>query len=420
MNGKVKVAHIVDLIRPGGGPKGYLYNLHRALEDFGSSMSGSVVPTVRTLKTFDHRVYSISLTNSRSRKFPDWLRGSLLKLPSSSVDLFVQRHRSRGWNDRLNDFEPFLRAVHNESEALVFHSPLLLSLYRKMYPEKKRIVALMQHTPTPFTFEDLEGLLSELSLSGHYDEFPRTKSWYLSIERGNFEYVDVVLVPCGQALEGYSQLWPEFRGVMSSKRIYELPSGIPLPEISQERDRILAELRFQDSDLVVGFFGRHHYHKGYDVFLEMADFVKVNSSDRIQFLTAGTGNIQTSVSQVVDLGWQEKVFDYMNACDIIVLPNRYAYFDLVALEAIALGKVVIASHIGGNKYLSEQLPGFFTADSPADYCELLEDFAHDKGRLEKLGMQNQQAYWEKYSLEPFLKRHCVFAEWLLRSLSLAE
>jgi len=50
---------------------------------------------------------------------------------------------------------------------------------------------------------------------------------------------------------------------------------------------------------------------------------------------------------VLQIGYQEDVRLALLACDLIAIPSEREAFGLVALEALALGRPVLASNVGG-------------------------------------------------------------------------
>ena len=52
----------------------------------------------------------------------------------------------------------------------------------------------------------------------------------------------------------------------------------------------------------------------------------------------------------IEVGWTDDPYSIINASDVFLLPNKETYFDLILLEVLSLGKIVIASKTGGNKY----------------------------------------------------------------------
>lgn len=54
-----------------------------------------------------------------------------------------------------------------------------------------------------------------------------------------------------------------------------------------------------------------------------------------------------------EVGWTNDSQSIIAASDVFVLPNRETYFDIIMLEVLSCGKIVIASRTGGNKYFEK-------------------------------------------------------------------
>ncbi len=98
------------------------------------------------------------------------------------------------------------------------------------------------------------------------------------------------------------------------------------------------------------FVGRLDPQKGLDILLDAVRDIP----DRIAIRVVGRAVVgddarPASSDDVEYLGWLDagSVTRQMRACDVLVIPSRWEGFGLVALEAMRVGKPVIASTVGG-------------------------------------------------------------------------
>jgi glycosyltransferase involved in cell wall biosynthesis len=93
-------------------------------------------------------------------------------------------------------------------------------------------------------------------------------------------------------------------------------------------------------------------------------------------------------------------------------------FDLGILEAMSMGKVVLTSATGGNRWLSKITQGVVLASQSeaSVYLDALVDLTK-LGKLRLLGRRNLEAYLAQFTLELFVRRHLDFAS---RVLALAR
>ena len=109
-------------------------------------------------------------------------------------------------------------------------------------------------------------------------------------------------------------------------------------------------------DKLVCFAGKMTQIKGIDTLLRAA---AIYGDERTATVLAGNGELFAEMNALRDeLGLQDRVFfvgnlaheplrALYNVADVSVVPSRYEAFGLVAVEAMACGKYVVASRVGG-------------------------------------------------------------------------
>lgn len=219
---------------------------------------------------------------------------------------------------------------------------------------------------------------------------------------------DGLLTPTQFALEAY---FPKQKDWHKHTKIYELPSGARRLEPVKSREDVRASWSSEPQTLFVGFFGRRHSHKGYDIYLEVASLIYKQGYRNIKFVTAGSGP-QSDLKvppNFIDLGYAgSELADYVNAVDVVIVPNRFSYFDLIILEAMSLGKKIIMSNAGGNKsFLGE--PVIVTNIDAGKIAEAIIDLiVNDTLLIDESKVRG--LYNSKYSLKSFAARHIRLAK----------
>ncbi len=92
---------------------------------------------------------------------------------------------------------------------------------------------------------------------------------------------------------------------------------------------------------------------------------------------------------------------YYAGCDFLVVPSRYESFGLVLLEAMMLGKPVIAGDAGGMRYIVEDGGNGFRFP-PGDVAALaaaIERMAASQRLRERFGRRSRQIYEERFTVE---------------------
>jgi D-inositol-3-phosphate glycosyltransferase len=101
---------------------------------------------------------------------------------------------------------------------------------------------------------------------------------------------------------------------------------------------------------------------------------------------------------------QQQLPIYYGAADVLVMPSYSESFGMVALEAMACGRPVVASHVGGLAYLVQDgQTGFHVQEGNAQQMAArLAELLSDAKRLEAMG-QAARREAEKYSWEKTAK-----------------
>ena len=135
---------------------------------------------------------------------------------------------------------------------------------------------------------------------------------------------------------------------VSSKEVNEKSVQKTLCQVNEEINK-------EKDDIIVIGIGTACVRKGIDIFIESQQILKNKGFNNFKFIWIG-GVIEDKdiISKIIDasedlvfLGPKENPFPYLKSADIFVLPSREDPFPLVALEAMALGKPVVAFKDGG-------------------------------------------------------------------------
>lgn len=115
-------------------------------------------------------------------------------------------------------------------------------------------------------------------------------------------------------------------------------------------------------------YGRMTHKKGFDMLIDA--FAKVDAlPSNLDLILAGTGEEAESLQkQARKLGLAdrvhffgratpEQVIHLLNGCYFVVIPSREEPFGIVALESLAAGKPVLATHVGGLPEILSPLDG---------------------------------------------------------------
>lgn len=141
-------------------------------------------------------------------------------------------------------------------------------------------------------------------------------------------------------------------------------NGIDMDEFRsniEEREQCRKELGLNKNEILAGSIGQIDPRKGMIYFVEAANIVKRKMPDNIKFVIIGgiadsdyflaLKNLSSKYGldrHFIFTGFKENIARYFAAIDIFVNPTLEEPFARVNLEAMAMGKPVIATDVGGN------------------------------------------------------------------------
>lgn len=171
------------------------------------------------------------------------------------------------------------------------------------------------------------------------------------------------------------------------KEILLTPPGIPESFTFKKPKRIKKEK-------IISYFGALERYKGIETFISLAkSFQKMKS---VKFLVVGNGSKKHLVikasKKLKNIVYRssvkrEKIFSYILASDVVVVPSKREALGLVALEASALKKPVIAFEVGG---VREVLSDIALARNEKELKNLLRKVITSEKFKEKLVKENSK------------------------------
>ena len=182
------------------------------------------------------------------------------------------------------------------------------------------------------------------------------------------------------------------------------------PQDKENNAELAKELKLTDCD-VLGFLGSFYAYEGLDLAIDAMPAVLAKNLKARLLLVGGGPQEQNLKQQVTLLGLEGKVIftgrvphsevgKYYSLVDLLVYPRKpMRLTDLVTplkpLEAMAQGKPVIASDVGGHKELiKDNETGFlFKAGDSLELSERLIELLADENKLNSV-LSNGRAYVE--------------------------
>lgn len=368
-------------IKPSGGPNGYLYNL---FQSFNSN-------EVQLCCLSDPENYG------KKQRLKRWIPKKLFDF----LNFFRQQRKHRqGYSGDL----PIPNLY--QYDAIHFHSTYDLYSHKEALKTFKGKIFLTTHSPCPAFYEMKHDTYTWVQKLFGANSTIRDQE---KMDEAAFYLADYLVFPCPDAQEPYFKLWPRYAKIHQdclSKYRYIISGSLEKhPNIGAQTIR--SDLGLLDS-FVVSFVGRHCYSKGYDILKRIGTLFLSRNPDS-WFLVCGKESPLRGPKHPhwIEMGWSNNSSSYINASDVFLLPNRNTYFDLVLLEAMSLGKIIVSSKTGGNLYFQQfKSSGIFLFSSDEEAISILENIKHmKKEERQRLSQENRELFLKYFEASIFAKAY---------------
>lgn len=354
-------------LSPAGGPLGVGYYIYEEAK-----------------KASDQEIYFLS-SDAKAKENEAKQKKFLYKFPRITKIVRSIRH--------IREYRKMIYAPSNvpgrfdEYDIVHFHSTIDMYKQRKNLEGYKGKIILTSHSPIPLTQE----LYAACATKFERHFFEKKKAEFEKMDRWSFMNADYIIFPCPEAEEPYFNNWEEYKKIKEVKKNcyrYVL-TGISPKEVKISKDETRSKYNIGAYDFVVVYVGRHNEVKGYGNLKKLGEKI-LNNTDNTKFLIAGREGPLTRLVNPnwIEIGFTKDPYSIISAGDIFILPNNETYFDLVFIEVLSLGKIVVASRTGGNRYYEKAgVKGVFLYNTLNEAEELINKIKNmsneEKVALEK-------------------------------------
>lgn len=378
---KMLIYYPESMLKPVGGPSGYLYNLKQGLCRLG----------VMEEMPVDISFYeSVPKSLRDTVKYKDKIPKRLREFRRAIDDIFYEK-KAYPLDETLYQYD----MIH-------FHSVDAMYLSRNTLENYKGKVILTSHSPcakykeklawlNPFDYKLLKKLVERIE----------------GMDRYAFERADYIIFPCKEAEEPYYHTWEYYERLRDNSKYRYMPTGIIGCTAKIGKEEYRKKYGIPDDAFVISYAGRHNEIKGYADLKKLGE--ELLTDKNIYFLIAGKEEPMTGLENEhwIEVGWTDDPHSLVAASDVFVLPNHETYFDLILLEVLSLGVPVVMSRTGGNKYFERfKQPGlkFYNnlseAKSKILEIEQMSDCDLDQAKDGILALFNQE-----FTVEEFAKNY---------------
>ena len=177
--------------------------------------------------------------------------------------------------------------------------------------------------------------------------------------------------------------------------------------------------------VVVGMAAVFEERKGHRFLLEAARRLKAQVC-RIQYRLAGDGSLRQSLENTATrlglkddvqfLGFVSDIPTFLSQVDIFVLPSLFEGLGVAALEAMAAGKAVIASRVGGlAEVVLDGVTGFLVAPGDAEgLANAIAKLAADRSLSREMGQKGRARLKAHFTLAQMATKNEAYYYGLLK------
>lgn len=164
---------------------------------------------------------------------------------------------------------------------------------------------------------------------------------------------------------------------------------------AKEKKEQKKSLGIQDKEFIIGILAEFRPEKGHEYAFEALKAL-VDEGQRIKLMLIGDGERKNYLqllskklgisTNTIWIGYQKDPRKYISICDIILLPSYAESFSLAILEALSMGKLVIATDVGGtSEMINDGWNGFLVKhrDIPS-IVERLHELINNESLRNKL------------------------------------
>lgn len=217
----------------------------------------------------------------------------------------------------------------------------------------------------------LEGFLPAKLMCGHVkfifsyhgkriEDVPHIPKRRLYTERFLSFFVDCIMTLSGQMANEYASMIN-----IKREKIKVIYNGVDIDKFrltNAESNSLRKELNIEKDDYVIGFVGRVDPVKDIQTLINAVSIAKTHIQN-IKLIIVGDGNerakLQESVNRkkmennVIFTGQRDDIPDCLSIMNLYVQPSLYEGMSNTIIEAMANGKVVVATEVGGTPELIE-------------------------------------------------------------------
>jgi len=208
--------------------------------------------------------------------------------------------------------------------------------------------------------------------------------------------------------EGVERFLIKTTGIPEGK-IKKVYYGVNPDDIKIDKYKdIRGEFNIDKDGILIGCIGRLVEQKGHRYLIQAVGKV-IEKIPQAKFLIIGKGKLEKNLkrlaqklslnSNIIFTGFRTDIYSILDKLDLIVMPSLWEGLGLVLLEAMALGKPIVATDVGGipevveNKKTGILVP----AKDPNALAEAISNLLEDYSVAARMGETGKASVKERFS-----------------------
>ncbi len=245
-------------------------------------------------------------------------------------------------------------------------------------------------------------------LSGYFH--PLVSTFFRGVERALAPGTDVLLTVSDSVKDDLVRL-----GVARAQRVRVLPLGLDLQPLagSLPRGALRNEAGWTSAARVVGIVGRLVPIKDIDTFIEAA-CILASTTDDVRFAVVGDGEERARLEarakpilgdRIRFFGWRKDPLGVFGDLDLVVNTSLNEGTPVALIEALAAGRPVVATAVGGTPDLLEggRFGALVPARSPEETAQAIQAAFDSPATALRMAAEGQVAVLKRYSVARLLE-----------------
>jgi glycosyltransferase involved in cell wall biosynthesis len=181
-----------------------------------------------------------------------------------------------------------------------------------------------------------------------------------------------------------------------------------------DENKFKMRIGLRKESFVLGLFGRLYDQKGHEFLFRSLGILK---KDNIELICVGDGPLKARLKKLSEqlgldqnihfLGFRNDIKRLLNITDIFVMPSLDEGLPMALLEAMAMGKAIIATPVGAiPNVISHGTNGIIVPTrSISDLADAIKNLISNPERIDILGKSARETAIEKFSSDAMVEQY---------------